>query len=48
MLVDPNLPTDLRMRLHNEIPEIVRAAHQARDADPIEVADALPHRATRP
>lgn len=28
LLVDPNLHTDLRMRLHREIPEMVRAAHE--------------------
>jgi uncharacterized protein (UPF0147 family) len=28
VLVDPNLPTDERMRLHNQISEMVRAARQ--------------------
>jgi hypothetical protein len=28
VLVDPNLHTDQRMRLHNQIPELIRAAHQ--------------------
>ena len=28
LLVDPNLHTDLRMRLHEQIPELIRAAHQ--------------------
>ncbi len=29
VLSDPNLHTDMRMRLHREIPEIVRAAQEA-------------------
>ena len=28
VLADPNLHTDLRMRLHSEIPELVRAARK--------------------
>jgi len=28
VLVDPNLHTDTRLRLHAEIPELIRAAHQ--------------------
>jgi hypothetical protein len=28
VLVDPNLHTDLRMRLHREIPELLRAARR--------------------
>jgi len=28
VLVDPNLHTDLRMRLHREIPELLRRAHE--------------------
>jgi len=28
VLVDPNLHTDLRMRLYREIPELVRSAHE--------------------
>jgi hypothetical protein len=28
VLVDPNLRTDLRMRLHREIPELLRHAHE--------------------
>ena len=28
VLVDPNLHTDTRLRLHQEIPEMIQAAHQ--------------------
>jgi hypothetical protein len=38
VLVDPNLRTDLRMRLHNEIPQLLRAAHQRAKA-PAEQSD---------
>ena len=31
VLVDPNLHTDLRMRLHRDIPEIVRAVREHAD-----------------
>ena len=32
VLVDPSLHTDTRLRLHEQIPELIRAAHQAATA----------------
>jgi hypothetical protein len=34
VLVDPDLHTDLRMRLYREIPELVRAAHEQARSEP--------------